>query len=178
MVPIEEYATVSQDATLYEAVAALEKAQAEHSKRAYKHRAILVYDDNKKVVGKLSQHDFLEALEPNYDNIGDMRSITRSGYSTEFIRKLMDNMGLWQNTLRAVCSIGAQIKVKDAMYTPSEGEYIREEASLREGMHLLVFGKHHSLLVTRDSEVVGVLRLTDVFCEVVNVMKNTCQSPS
>ena len=49
MVPLEEYATVSEDATLYEAVMALEKAQEELdlTKDKYKHRAVLVYDKDK-----------------------------------------------------------------------------------------------------------------------------------
>ena len=50
MVPLEEYATVSHRAALYEAVLALERAQEEISMTCipYLHRAILVYDDNSK----------------------------------------------------------------------------------------------------------------------------------
>ena len=40
MVPLKEYATVSQDATLFEAVMALEEAQ-KKIVEGYKHRAIL-----------------------------------------------------------------------------------------------------------------------------------------
>jgi len=45
MVPLEEYATVSEEATLFEAVAALEKAQErlDRDKYLYLHRAVLVY---------------------------------------------------------------------------------------------------------------------------------------
>ena len=50
-VPLDEYATVSDDATLYDAVIALEKAQEEldRTRYHYLHRAILVYDINKKI---------------------------------------------------------------------------------------------------------------------------------
>ena len=46
MVPLSEYATVTQDATLYEAVLALEEAQEkfEDKHTRYRHRAILVLD--------------------------------------------------------------------------------------------------------------------------------------
>ena len=44
MVPLSEYATVSEDATLYEAVAALKKSQADFDKAKYRHRAILICD--------------------------------------------------------------------------------------------------------------------------------------
>ena len=49
MVPLDEYATVGDDATLYEAVIALEKAQAKLDRKLhfYPPRGILVYDKNK-----------------------------------------------------------------------------------------------------------------------------------
>ncbi|MDZ7697985.1 MAG: CBS domain-containing protein [Deltaproteobacteria bacterium] len=57
MVPLAEYATVSEEATLYEAAMALEEAQnrLDRDKYLYLHRAVLVYDKNNKIVGKVSQ---------------------------------------------------------------------------------------------------------------------------
>jgi len=46
MVPLEEYATVSDSATLYEAVLALEEAQEKFDHLPYKHRAVLVCHDS------------------------------------------------------------------------------------------------------------------------------------
>ncbi|MDX2451737.1 MAG: CBS domain-containing protein, partial [Desulfosarcina sp.] len=66
MVPIEEYATVPQEANLYETVLALEKAQMSYDPSKHKHRAILVLDSGKKVVGKLDMLDILMSLEPKY----------------------------------------------------------------------------------------------------------------
>ena len=79
MLPIEEYATIGEDGTLYEAVKALEKAQEEfdYKHSFYRHRAILVLDKNKNVVGKISQLDVLQALEPKYQDMGDMRAMSR-----------------------------------------------------------------------------------------------------
>ena len=64
--------------------------------------------------------------------------------------------------------------MRDVMYSPSEGEYVREDATLAEAIHQLVIGRHQSLLVTRDKDIVGILRLTDVFTEVCDRMK-ACQ---
>jgi len=49
MVPLEEYATVPEEATLFEAVVALEQAQESLDRNRYKylHRSVLVYDKNK-----------------------------------------------------------------------------------------------------------------------------------
>jgi hypothetical protein len=68
MVPLSEYATVTEDATLYEAVLALEAAQEnfEDKHTRYCHRAILILDKDGHVIGKLSQLDVLRALEPKY----------------------------------------------------------------------------------------------------------------
>ena len=64
VIPLSEYATVTVGANLYEAVWALEKAQADLDHTRYRHRAILVLDEKKNVVGKMSQLDVLRALEP------------------------------------------------------------------------------------------------------------------
>ena len=66
MVPLAEYATVPETATLMDAVKALRKAQAAFDKQRHRHRAILVIDQANHIVGKLSQHDVIEALKHNY----------------------------------------------------------------------------------------------------------------
>jgi predicted transcriptional regulator len=53
------------------------------------------------------------------------------------------------------------------MYTPSNGEYLDEEASVAEAVHQFILGCHQSLLVTKNKNVVGILRLVDLF-ELVN----------
>ena len=45
------------------------------------------------------------------------------------------------------------------MYNPTESEYISEDAYLEETIHMLIMGHHHSLLVTKGDDIVGVLRL-------------------
>ena len=64
MVPLAEYATVSEEATLYDAVLALEKAQEAFDPKKQRHRAVLVFDKKNRIVGKLGQPDILRALGP------------------------------------------------------------------------------------------------------------------
>jgi len=40
-------------------------------------------------------------------------------------------------------------------------------------MHQFVLGRHQSLLVTRGDEILGLLRLTDVFAAVYHTMKES-----
>jgi CBS domain-containing protein len=173
MVPLKDYATVSENATLYDAVLALEAAQAEFDQSRYRHRAILVFNDENKIVGKISQLDLLKALEPKYSKILDTQALSRTGYSLDYIESLSKS-GLWSKPLDDICRKAAVQEVKSFMYTPKEGEFIREDAELNEAVHRLIVGQHHSLLVTKGNDIVGVLRLTDVFklvCENVKACK-------
>ena len=94
IVSLEKYATVGKDATLYDAVLALETAQENFDKNRYLHRAILVLDEDGTVLGKVSQLDALRALEPKYIDMGDMRHLSRTGLSANFIKSLMEKYAL------------------------------------------------------------------------------------
>jgi len=168
MIPLEEYATVSIEATLYDAVVALEKAQREFNKSPYQHRAILVYDGDKhNIVGKVSQLDILRALEPKYEQMsGQGASLARFGFSRQFQKTLLEQFKLWDKPLADVCKKASKVCVKDFMYAPGEGEYVGAETSLDEAIHQLVMGHHQSLIVTDGKKIVGILRLTDVFMAV------------
>ena len=174
MVPLEEYATVPDSATLYEAVLALEEAQEKFDHLPYKHRAILVYDSKNQIVGKLGQLDIIRALEPKYGEMGNIKSLSRFGLSRKFISSIMENNYLWEKPLTDICKKGGNLIVKDFMHTPGEGEYVNEDASLEVACHQLVLGHHQSLLVTRGDKIIGILRLTDVFNAIFQTMKTTC----
>jgi CBS domain-containing protein len=176
MVPLEEYAKVSQEATLYEAVLALEKAQEELDKARYHylHRAVLVFDETKKIIGKVSQLDVLRALEPKYKDIAEPGSLSRAGFSPNFLKSMLEQYSLLSEPFAEICKKAANLKVKGFMYTLSEGEYLEETALLKEAIHRFVMGHHQSLLVKKGEVIIGILRLTDVFKHVFQTMKTTC----
>jgi CBS domain-containing protein len=171
MVSLSEYATVSKEASLFEAVMELEKAIATFDPDRHRHRAILVYDENQQIVGKISKLDILRALEPGYKEIVTDDSFTRLGLSPMYQKSLIDQYTLWNKPLNDICRKAAEQKVKNFMYTPAEGEYTDENNSLDEAIHQLIMGQHQSLLVTRDGNIVGILRLSDVFAEIVHNIK-------
>jgi CBS domain-containing protein len=174
MVPLGEYAKVNEDATLYEAVLELEEAQQRFRQDRYAHRAILVVNDSHNVVGKLSQLDIIIGLESGYEKIGDLKYVSHTGFTPDFIKSMMKEYSLWEKPLDDIIRKAAQTKVKDIMYTPTEADYVEEEASLDEAIHRLVVGHHQSLLVTKEEKIVGIFRLSDVFAEVCNLIK-TCE---
>lgn len=171
MVPLEEYATVSEEATLYEAVIALEEAQRRPSLRAYKHRAVLVSNASGKIVGKVSQLDVLRALEPKFKRLGNVGLLGRFGLGPDVVSIITKELSLLEKPLNDLCKKAARIRVHEIMHSLSDGEFVEETASLNEAIRMLVLGPHQSLLVTRGEAIVGILRLTDVYVEISERIK-------
>lgn len=163
MVPLSEYATVSQDATLSEAVQALKEAQANYDPSKYRHRAILIYDENNRIVGKVNFQAILKGLEPKYDSMLSDSSPLHLGFTMNFQRSIIEQLKLWDDPLDDLCAKAANVKVKSFMATPRSEEQIAADSPLNEAIHYLILGHHQSLMVTEGDEVVGILRLTDVF---------------
>jgi CBS domain-containing protein len=174
MVPLSEYATVTEDATLYEAVLSLEEAQEKFEEKhaRYRHRAILVLDKDGKVVGKISQLDVLRALEPKYQDMIQGEGSHRYGFTKNFMKSILEDYHLFASPLGDICRKAGEQNVKKFMYTPTEGEYVSHDASLDVAIHQLIMGHHQSLLVTHGEKIVGILRLTDVFAALFHKMKD------
>ncbi len=173
MVPLSEYATVSQDASIIETVLTLEKAQEAYTDNRYSHRAVLVLDNQGKVIGKFSQLHFLRLLEYKNDAIGQINGIEKFGFDQKTIIALREKYRQNSVSLMEIFSQAAHLKVADFMQTPTEGEYIQENASLKSAIHQLVFGRHLSLLVLKGETITGILRLPDVFAAIFHELKKS-----
>lgn len=163
MVPLSNYATVTQEASLFEAVLALKEAQAAFTERTYKHRAILIFDENNEVVGKVNLASVLKALEPKYGDMLSDDSPSHAGFSTEFQREMIESFKLWDSSLKDLCAKAAKLKVKSFMMTLKKEEQVEVNAPLEVAIHQLVLGQLQSLIVMENESVVGLLRLTDVY---------------
>jgi Mg2+/Co2+ transporter CorC len=171
MVPLSEYATVPKGSTLFDAVLALGKAQEEFDHTKYKHRGVLILDKDKGVIGKLGQLDVLRALEPKDEGLDGINALSQFGFSSNFVYKLHKHRRMKAAPLKDLCSKASKLRVEDFMQTPSEGEFIEHEATLEMAVMQLVTGHHISLLVTREKEIIGILRMTDAFAAVFHTMK-------
>jgi CBS domain-containing protein len=172
MIQLSDYATVSEDATLADAIRELKKAQ-DDTRYLRKHRAVLAFDKDGKITGKVSFRCIFKALEPKYSQFENPEGIglSRFGFNTDFLTSLIDNFNLWDETLEELVRKAAKLKVKDIMYTPSNGEYVDEDAPVAEAVHQFILGCHQSLLVTKDGDVVGIIRLADLFDLVCEILK-------
>jgi len=171
MVALGEYTTVSENATLYDAVLALQAAMKKKNEGGYPHRAVLVLDKNGRAIGKLTQLDVLRSLEPRYGEMGDLKKVSGFGLSAEYLKSAMQDYDLWKAPLEHLCRKSADLGVGQIVSSPLEGESIDSDASLNQAVHQMIMGHHQSLLITSKGEIVGILRLTDVFDEVGKRMK-------
>ncbi|MCD4721998.1 MAG: CBS domain-containing protein [Desulfobacula sp.] len=168
MIPLSEYATVNENDTLQNAIKTLYHSQQTLSSNEYKHRAVLVYDETGNITGKISSLDVLRALEPKYSQFGHSdhlakMGLSRFGLSNDFLHSLVENYNLWDESCESLVKTAKKRKVKDIMYSPQEGEYINEDLPVPEAIHQFILGHHQSLLVLKQDKVVGILKLTDVF---------------
>jgi CBS domain-containing protein len=175
MLPLGEYAVVAESATLLEALQALETAQKNLPVGRPLHRAVLVADKEGRIVGKLGHHGFLEALEPKYTIFRDVGKLANAGLTEDFIASIMDNYRFWQDSMEDVCQRARTIRVGQVM-KPVEAS-IEESRSLTEAIHLLLVWHTLSLLVTRDGQVVGILRLSDLFREIASIVTSAEDKP-
>lgn len=173
MVPLADYATVFEEATLYEAILALDNAQKSVGQDREKHRAVLVLNNHRRVIGKLSQWDVSAGIEPEYRGIKHFLEKTHFGLSPEYLRSMMQDYGLWKKPLEDLCRKASEIRVKDIMSKPAPGEHISEEAALDEAIHRLVMGRYQSLIVQKGENITGILRMSDVFKGICDIVK-TC----
>ena len=170
MVPLDEYPVVEEEATLLEVVRALDEGQKRLPTGKQPYRAVLVVDKQGKIVGKIGQFAFLAALEPKYNLLGDLNKLHSSGMSPEIVSQVMEHYRFFEDDLTDLCQRRSLMKASDAMHPLSES--VDESASIADAIHKIVMWQHQSLLVTRGDEVVGLIRLSDLYDEIALQMKS------
>jgi CBS-domain-containing membrane protein len=171
MVPISEYATVVIGTSLIDAIRVLERAQDAYTVSKYQHRAIIVLDNQGQVVGKISQLRALKAIEPEVEIDDELKEIEKFKFSDGYLAKLRDKHRAKGKIIKSETLREAAVKkVEEFMQTPSPGEFVSEDCSLDTAIHRLIAGTHLSLLVTRGKQIIGILRISDVFAAVFHEM--------
>ena len=123
-------------------------------------------------LGRVSQLDLIIGLETGYRKMGDLKGVTHSGFSPEFIRSMMKKYELWQRPLDEICGKAPTLKSRTSWSHPRKARSWMRRAALNEAIHLLVMGRHQSLLVLEKGMIVGILRLSDVFGEICRQIKD------
>jgi len=161
MVPINEYAVINEAATLFEAFVALKDAQEKVPAGRQPHRAVLVVDKKGNVVGKIGHLAFLKALEPKYNELGNLHAISEAGINPEVLNSIMEDFQFWKGECESILRRTKKIYVKNVMHPVTQN--IDEYSTLREALHKIIIYQSLSVLVTRGKKVLGILRLSDLF---------------
>ncbi|WP_319584405.1 CBS domain-containing protein [uncultured Pseudodesulfovibrio sp.] len=163
MTPVGDYQTLGTDATLGDVSAVLERGS---------HRDILIVDEKGAFAGILTMLDIITALEPNYKKLFK-KNLQSETLSNRYVAEQFKEFNLWNDTLNNICAKGVKISVTDAMHVPEEGHYINEDNDLEYGVHMYMVGTPQPLIVRNNGQVTGVLRMSDVFKEIIGRM-HTC----
>jgi len=161
MLSLDDYAVVREDATILDAFRALEAAQSRLPEGHHRHRAVLVVDGDGRIVGKVGHFAFLKGLEPQYGQLGDWEAMSRAGLSGTFVRSVLDTHQLWRQDLTQLRRRVATTAVGEIMRPI--GVSVAADAPLTDAIHFFVIYQTLSLLVQDGEEMVGILRLSDVY---------------
>ncbi len=172
MIPIDEYSIVDQDDTLIDVIHSMEIPPEQINLNRHPHRAVLVVDEDNNIIGKIGHHGFLMALEPKYNNIDNLDEVTSLGVSSEYLKSIMEDLSLWEDKITNICKRAGNIIVKDVMHPVKKN--IEEDASIFIAIHKLIMWQCLSLLVTRKSRIVGIIRLSDIYEKIAKYIKNEC----
>jgi hypothetical protein len=168
VVPLDEYAVVSHRATLREAMATLARVQETTGNDRKPPQAVLVRDDNGRVIGKVGQLAFLKALQAGYRRPRQFEELHRAGVSSEQISSIIEHSKFLHDSFDDLCLHARSIPVTDAMDPVTES--VEETALLSAALQKIVARQMLSILVARQGEVVGLLRAVDLVDEALRVM--------
>lgn len=169
MTPIMDYATITEDQTLYDVFLILEESKKLYTKV---HRDIIVMDNDGQFKGKVTIIDIFKALEPKYKQL--KTTYADGTLTTENILKTIRDFDLWLIPMKDLCERGSHIKVSEIMHIPDKHEYIQEDESLEKALHEYVMGVHQPLIVKHKDQVTGILRLEDLY-EVIREHMLACK---
>ena len=174
MTSFEGYPRVCEDSSLFEAVQALDEGRKKLDGKGHSFMAVLVCDKSGKVLGKLNRMDVLTCLEPEYLTNDELKKVSRFGLTPEFLHSMLDNFDLWKSPMLDICRKSFDRKVGELVAHQPASMSIEADVTLNNAAHQLIMNRCQALIVTLKGEPVGLLRLVDVFDQVVTQMK-ACQ---
>lgn len=174
MVSTDRFPRISNLASFYEALTALETAQKKYLSGESEQRILLVEDDQGKIIGKLSPIDLLRGLETNYARVDAEKTFVRSGLRYAW-KSMQKEYNLWENPFQDLCRKAGDVRPKDFIKPPSEEQTVGMDDTLVKCFHLFIMNRHDALFVMENDNIVGLLRFSDVYRKASGAMKE-CSS--
>lgn len=149
LIPLAEYPSVRDNATLRDAFAALQKGHA--ANLSYRH--VLVLDETDHLVGLLGMHDLLGGLLPEFLQEHGHFEGAQPDYPALAL--------IWQETCETQCREMADKPVRPHMSTVKHR--VKQDDPLTLAAYLMAVSKASILPVIEGNRVIGVVRILDVF---------------
>jgi hypothetical protein len=168
---VEEFPRISSNATLAEAVGALEKAQKDFASGLKPQRILLVLNETGKIVGKISPMDVVQGLEPGYDKIDSLKTTSPYHLGQKTLDAMKEQFRLWQKPLSDMCKKAYSVKIEKYVKMPNPDQMVNADDKMDNAFHLFVVGRHDSLFVKDGQEIVGLIRFSDVYRKIAQTLR-------
>lgn len=170
LVPVNEYATTTVDSSLREAIPKLRRlyCQVEEGKCTQAgHRNILVLDDQGELAGILSFRTILQVLIPEVAG-GLTAKLEALGITIAFAQADLPDLDESRASFRARVIRNAETKVRDVMLKVRGT--INADTDLMDALKLMYQNRITVLPVYEDRKLIGVLRESDLFLSVAEIL--------
>ncbi|MBU8934798.1 MAG: CBS domain-containing protein [candidate division Zixibacteria bacterium] len=174
MVPIDQYPTVDSSATILDAVIRLAESRFNSDQGRQPYQAVLIADNNGRIIGKLGQLALLKALEPRSHVVADQDTLNKAGVSDAILQTALDHFSVLQRRLSEMCQGAVAVPVRSVMRPLRE--HIDVDAPICDVIHQMVTWQTLSVLVTQQDRPVGLIRLSDLCDEVMEQMRQATTS--
>ncbi|MBA3029762.1 MAG: response regulator [Desulfobacteraceae bacterium] len=163
MIRVEDYTKISIDTTILEAIHELKKTfeglVASSRFMETGHRSILVFNHSGKLAGTLSIVDLIAAIRPAYLSAPKPSMADSIQYSPMFWSGLFTRRALAMGS-RKVSEIMSESPLR-----------VDHNSNLMEVADLMFREKARRVIVTKNNEIVGILREQEMFFEISNILE-------
>lgn len=164
MKPLAEYPHIDADATLRDVFAMLKQRY----DAALQFRSVLVFDREKRLIGKISLHDLLNIVLPEY--------LTQLPAHFEGADSDLSSLALlWQEDSAEHVRLIAGRRVGDCV-RPAAAP-LKPEDPLTLALYRFATSDFNTIPVAEDGRIVGVLRIVDVLVVVAATMLSEGTAP-
>ena len=170
MRPVDEFPRISDQTFFFEVMLALRTANEEYLAGAAKQRVLLVEAQDGHILGKISPKDVVRGLEPQYDKIDSFKDDIRYGLP-QIVESMKRDYMLWQEPLSDLCRKAGEIKAERMVVKPGPIDSVKLTDRMDTAFHLFATTGHDSLFVMDGEDIVGLLRFSDIYkaiCQVVS----------
>lgn len=173
MCSVGEYDLVDQETPLRDILGTLKKNYDMIQAGEARHKTFLVTDASGKIIGKLSIYDFIRGLVPEPAKSPEHSKMFSSLISSRAL-EVIDEVAETQQAFKWLHSTFSDLvkqevgkKVKEVM-SPVD-PLLAEEDTINKAIYIMFKGNIRQPMVVKDGKIVGVVRLMDVYPELLQI---------